>query len=167
MADVADDEGSLTVTRYYAYCPYGTECSKGNATLGGFSSEARARWAVQNHLACSPYHNFTEDMAAMEAEIAELKEEEVPADDADWEAPASKPPEPKGQPPSKRRRTTRALPSTASGSQTPGDAAEQGAGVVANLDQAFARQTRSAMAFTKAMPRTKKKQDTTKGKRRY
>jgi len=97
-------------------------------------------------------------MAAMEAEIAELKEEEVPADDADWEAPAAgKAPEPKCPPPAKRRRTTRALPSSASGSQTPGDAAEQGAGVVANLDQAFARQTRSAMAFTKAMPHTKKK----------
>jgi hypothetical protein len=100
-------------------------------------------------------------MAAMEAEIAELKEEEVPADDADWEAPAAgKAPEPKCPPPAKRRRTTRALPSSASGSQTPGDAAEQGTGVVASLDQAFARQTRSAMAFTKAMPHTKKKSKT-------
>jgi len=160
---MAEEEAPKTVTKYYAYCPYGQECSKGCATLGGFFSEARARLAIENHLSGSPYHKLSEDSAALEAQAAQLKEEEVPEDDDDWDTRSSRsaPAEPKGEPPSKRRRHHRALlPSTASGSASrpepptappPG----QGTGVVANLDHAFARQTRSAMAFTKAMPRTK------------
>ena len=57
--------------KWYAYCPQGDICSKGDKTLGGFWSEQRARDAVFTHLHCSSYH-MLRDMADM-ADLQEHK----------------------------------------------------------------------------------------------
>lgn len=114
----AEQESPVKLVKYYSYCPCGTECSKGNATLGGFWSEQRAREAVFTHLTCSPYHKMPEGEAKELADSAEIMQhewEEGAEEDEDITIRkgtrakvrarrSSPPPEPVEAPRSRRRR---------------------------------------------------------------
>ena len=149
------------VVKYYAYCPCGDVCSKGNRTLGGFWSEDAAREAIFTHLNCSSYHKMGEREAGEKADDAEVithaweegaeAEEDFTITRGGGGTSAkrrARPCEPVEPPRSRRRRNPEvAAEAAASSSQV---------AVTQQLQEGIAVQTRNAMSFVRAMTRAEK-----------
>ena len=154
---------SRGLRKFYAYCPCGNICSKGNRTLGAFWSEEAARNCIYTHLTHSPYHKLS-DIEAQDrtddAEVIEHAWEEGEEEDftinrgracglQSLPRGRAKLPEPAGEPPHRRRR--RHDPAEASSSAVGGQLA-----VTKQLQDGIAVQTRNAMSFVRAMTRAEK-----------
>ncbi len=154
----AEEAPANAMRKFYAYCPCGDVCSKGNRTLGGFWSEEAARNCIYTHLTHSTYHKMSDDEATEKTDNAEVIEhawEEGEEEDFTINRGTTRPKhrarptEPAGEPPQRRRRR-----------HDPADASSSAAGsqlaVTKQLQDGIAVQTRNAMSFVRAMTRAEK-----------
>ena len=72
---------SSKIKQFVAFCPKGAECRFKNARLGNFKDVDGVKKQVINHLMYSSYHQLGAEEAEVEAEMMEIVEEEVAADD--------------------------------------------------------------------------------------
>ena len=171
-------ESAEQVVKYYSYCPRGTDCRKGNKTLGGFWNEDAAREAVFTHLRHSTYHKLSEREAGQLADNAEIivhAWEEGKESDEDFiinsggtpsrastsakvrARPTDRPTEP-AEPPRSRPRSEAEEPPRSRRRRNPeGSSTSQAVAVVnQQLQDGIAVQTRNAMSFVRAMTRAEK-----------
>lgn len=164
-------ESAEQVVKYYSYCPRGTDCRKGNKTLGGFWNEDAAREAVFTHLRHSPYHYLSEREAGQLADNASIivhnweegkeSEEEficTPCTSAKVRArPTGRPSEPAEPPPSRPSSEAEDPPRSRRRRNPEGSSTSQAVAVVnQQLQDGIAVQTRNAMSFVRAMTRAEK-----------
>ena len=169
-------ESAEKVVKYYSYCPRGSECKKGNKTLGGFWTESAAREAIFTHLNRSTYHNMSQRQATDLADSAEItmheweedkeSEEELNTNSGGGSSNArakvrARPTEPDHPPRSKQRSRQRSRsrhrrrPSGSGGGQA-AEPSQAVAVVNQQLQDGIAVQTRNAMSFVRAMTRAEK-----------
>ena len=67
---------------FASFCPLSADCKKGGKRLGTDADAETARKRIVNHLMYSPYHSLAADEAEVQAQGADLLDEDV--DDAEW-----------------------------------------------------------------------------------